>query len=151
MSTMNKVYMDAQAACGLKVGDYVRVIRKAKDFEAGWSNTWNPDMDQCVGHIGEISRITAENITVELEKPYKYQWNFPYFTLEKVDKPIHQFKPFEPVLVRDNDRDIWKCNCFSHVSNDLYWVFGSVYSQCIPYEGNEHLVGSTEKPEWVTE
>lgn len=34
MNTMQKVYIDAQKSCGLKVGDYVKVVRKAENEEA---------------------------------------------------------------------------------------------------------------------
>lgn len=57
-----------------------------------------------------------------------------------------EFKPFEKVLVRNCDIEKWKCNMFSHI--DGYYVcFSSYWHQCIPYEGNEHLIGTTNKPE----
>lgn len=59
----------------------------------------------------------------------------------------HQFKPFDKVLVRDLDTHEWVCNFFSHIDEEGYYVcVGSWWLQCIPYEGNEHLVGTTNKP-----
>lgn len=60
----------------------------------------------------------------------------------------HQFKPFEMVLVRDEDDRNWTCNFFSYI-NDYgeYICIDSYWKQCIPYEGNEHLLGTTKKPE----
>ena len=60
-------------------------------------------------------------------------------------KKEHQFKPFEKVLVRDSYDDMWRASFFSHIKEDdgryvttcLTWKF------CIPYEGNEHLLGTT--------
>ena len=66
----------------------------------------------------------------------------------------HQFKPFEQVLVRDNNTHPWKCDIFSHyIQNDKfqYRCIGNAYVYCIPYnEETAHLVGTTDsykKPE----
>lgn len=63
-----------------------------------------------------------------------------------------QFKPFDKVLCRDSDDDVWKVNLFSHekqgMGHPYYVCGGSFYAQCIRFEGNEHLVGTTGKPEW---
>lgn len=58
-----------------------------------------------------------------------------------------QFKPFDKVLVRDIDEHEWECDLFSHIDEEDYYVcVGSWWLQCIPYEGNEHLLGTTNKP-----
>lgn len=59
-----------------------------------------------------------------------------------------QFKPFDKVLVRINDKCDWVCNIFSHMDSDNEYV--CLYMRwplCIPYEGNEHLLGTNNKPE----
>jgi hypothetical protein len=64
-------------------------------------------------------------------------------------KPEHQFKPFDKVLGRNGDNRIWEPDFFasySRISNFRCYCIGSVYEQCIPYEGNEHLLGTTDKP-----
>ena len=57
-----------------------------------------------------------------------------------------------PVLVRDEDNQIWKHNIFGGLNKDpnlsskyLYICTGSVYTQCVPYEGNEHLLGTSNQ------
>lgn len=60
----------------------------------------------------------------------------------------HQLKPFDKVLVRMNDKCDWVCNIFSHMDSDNEYV--CLYMRwplCIPYEGNEHLLGTNNKPE----
>lgn len=60
-----------------------------------------------------------------------------------------QFKPFEKVLVRDEESDKWKCAFYSHFEPKgiyHYCTTGGVYAMCIPFEGNEHLVGTTKNP-----
>ena len=57
------------------------------------------------------------------------------------------FKPFDKVLVRDDYGQEWKINFFSHYDEKVcykYHCLKSCYEQCIPYEGNEHLLGTTE-------
>lgn len=60
----------------------------------------------------------------------------------------HQFRPFDKVLVRDIDENEWECSLFSHIDEEGYYVcVGSWWMQCIPYEGNEHLLGTTNNPQ----
>lgn len=55
---------------------------------------------------------------------------------------------FDKVLVRDNDDEIWKCDLFSHIDKNekynKYICIRSCWEQCIPYQGNEHLVNTTD-------
>lgn len=60
-----------------------------------------------------------------------------------------QFKPFDKVLVRDDNDDLWRCDLFESIDkrDGTYNCIGSYRKQCIPYEGNEHLLETTNKPE----
>ena len=65
-------------------------------------------------------------------------------------KPENILKPFDKVLVRDEDDDgnFWKIELFSHYdasSEYPYYCLSSNYSKCIPYEGNEHLLGTDKE------
>lgn len=62
-----------------------------------------------------------------------------------------EFKAFDRVLVRDEDQERWGVHLYSHYDsyNEEYayrMVGNSGYAQCIPYEGNEHLLGTTDSP-----
>ena len=61
----------------------------------------------------------------------------------------HQFKPFDQVLVRDNNTHPWKCDIFSHyIQNDKfqYRCIGNAYVYCIPYnEETAHLLGTNKE------
>lgn len=59
-----------------------------------------------------------------------------------------ELKPFDKVLVRDSQSDKWRVNLFGYIDKDEYyhcafanWVY------CIPYAGNEHLLGTTKDVE----
>ena len=63
---------------------------------------------------------------------------------------ISTLKPFDKVLVRDNDTQKWTVDLFSFYDTTLVYPFscvGHYISQCIPYEGNEHLLGTTNNCE----
>ncbi len=56
---------------------------------------------------------------------------------------INKLKPFDKVLTRANDDDSWVCNYYSHRIEDYYVILNAELAvQCIPYEGNEHLLGT---------
>ena len=60
---------------------------------------------------------------------------------------INTLKPFDKVLVRDNNEQIWTIDYFSFIDDDKrtcsFICIGHYADQCIPYEGNEHLLGTT--------
>ena len=62
---------------------------------------------------------------------------------------ISSLKPYDKVLVRDTKEQVWVADLFSHVVNRplggyTFACVGHYPSQCIPYEGNEHLLGTTD-------
>ena len=81
------------------------------------------------------------------EKHYKGKYNPETLQVEPV-KPTCPFKTFDKVLVRDCEEHEWYANCFSHYRGDdkdfPYACFGNNFRYCIPYEGNEHLLGTKD-------
>jgi hypothetical protein len=68
-------------------------------------------------------------------------WN----TFNKFD--INSIKPFDKVLVRDDDKSEWYCELYSHYRNNVpYYKYGcvsSAFHQCIPYnDDTKHLIGT---------
>ena len=78
---------------------------------------------------------------------------WPY--CRRLERKKDMFKPFDKVLVRDLDSQKWVVSFFSHIdeanSYPYCTVNGACFAQCIPYEGNENLVGDTGEPKstWV--
>ena len=65
----------------------------------------------------------------------------------EVQDTTFQLKPFDKVLVRDFDYQEWHTTLYESCGNDGFYVLhGNYYRQCIPFEGNENLVGTTDKP-----
>lgn len=62
-------------------------------------------------------------------------------------KPKWIPKPFDKVLVRDSKSSEWRANLFSHKNvNEPYCCVYASWNYCIPYEGNEHLLGTKNNP-----
>ena len=80
---------------GLKKGDYVKVTRRAKDYEDGWDSRWTKERDDFIGKVIPVSDI-GESTGVILSYCC-CDWagyDFPYFVLEKVE-PEPKYVPFE--------------------------------------------------------
>ena len=86
------------------------------------------------------------------EKYYNGKYNPETLRVEpvKVIEPKCSFKPFDKVLVRYGN-GIWGATFFSRYDNKSAWAYVGVdcinWEQCIPYEGNEHLLGTDKSPE----
>lgn len=63
-------------------------------------------------------------------------------------KPKVELKPFDKVLVRDSKSDNWRANLFGYIDKDGYYYCAFAnWVYCIPYAGNEHLLGTTKDVE----
>lgn len=141
----------------IKIGDNVRLIRAASSGEDGWPNGWPDKATRWVGKMLEVQGFNEGNIRcLNLEE--KDWFGFPYFVLEKVveskDKEWTvsyglKVKTGDPVLMRDDVASTWRYSVFSHRHRreDIpypYYSAGTISKFCIPYKGNEHLVGTTD-------
>ncbi len=97
-------------------------------------------------HISEIRFATEEEKQklFDILKENNYHWDAKTKTLEKTKFDITTLKPFESkVLVRLDSKCIWEAAIFGFFSDNFFHVLGgNSGKQCIPYEGNEHLLGT---------
>ena len=87
----------------------------------------------------ECKRWNAEKKVIEDIEP-----------VSKSDIPEHEFEPFEKVLVRDEETDKWTVDLYGFEEKEdgyNYQCVGGCCVYCIPYKGNEHLLGTTKDPE----
>lgn len=120
-----------------KVGDNVRVRPNYTHSH------FVKQYDNCIGKIvGEHHEYFVVIVTGSFQDQFKAD------ELELVEETgKHEFKTFDRVLVRDEDDREWCADFYSHVGYDgTYRCVSCGWNQCIPYEGNEHLVGTTDKP-----
>lgn len=123
-------------------------INKFGDFAV-----WNTN--KCIICTDKYIPATKEqrDLLFAKMKEAGYEWDADKKELRKI-KPhydIKNFKPFDKVLVRDADDGKWCCNWFSHYIGDggvyRFVTTKCGYAQCIPFEGNEHLLGTTDMPD----
>lgn len=73
----------------------------------------------------------------------------PLYIAVKVQE-APKFQPFQKVLVKDCEEGIfgvWHCDLFSHISKEgKYFTISGEWENCIPFEGNEHLIGTKDDP-----
>lgn len=63
-------------------------------------------------------------------------------------KPKVELKPFDKVLIRDFENQAWQVSLFSYKDSDSYYCCnGCGWNHCIPYIGNESLLGTTKDVE----
>ena len=131
---------------------------KLKDAGYFWNDKTN-SLEKYKFKIGDkIQNINTKN-------RYKVIGvNYDYYTLENkcvldcsdqnkfenVKFDLATLKPYDKVLVRRQNNDQWEPQLFSCLNNDTSGYYykailvGSFsIKQCIPYEGNEHLAGTT--------
>lgn len=103
------------------------------------------------------TKIIEERFATEEEKQLflkaldknGYMWDEEKLEVREKQKE-HQFTPFEKVLVRDCHDKNWVISLFSNINTDQefpYVCMNAIWKHCIPYEGNEHLLGTNKKPE----
>ena len=81
-----------------------------------------------------------------LEKKGK-RWDSDKKSIVDLNQKV-ELKPFDKVLVRDFEDQAWQVSLFSYKDSDSYYCCnGCAWNQCIPYIGNESLLGTTKDVE----
>ena len=118
-----------------------------KLFEMGCK--WDGGTTDVVNAHQPFLYVNNNKITCSTDMEYFSKHPNPEIKVDELlaMKVEHEFKTGEDVLVRDEDDDEWCYAWFSHslkAPKDYKYVVapGSYYMQCIPYKGNEHLVGT---------
>ena len=113
-----------------KVGDKITKIDGSRKGEIYYT-----DVDKYHVYVGNY---TAIDVFFEDQDNWELVPN-------KFD--ITTLKPFDKVLVRQDVYEKWGINFFGFYNYDegYYYTTGNwMYKQCIPYEGNEYLLGTTD-------
>ena len=134
---------DAIKDNGYKWNPETKTLEKLPKFKVGDKIKHKDSGIYCT--LGEYSEgISAYRTNIGLSLTYKdmEQWEL---VPNKFD--IDTLVPFESrVLVRNGDRDIWKpaiFGCYIYKSSPYYVLGGTCWKYCIPYEGNKHLLRTT--------
>ena len=135
---------------GYKWNEETKTLEKLPKFKVG-------DIIQYVDtYKVKITEVNLEDECYEYEStfakgigsiPFSEQDNWKLIS-NKFD--ISTLKPFESkVLIRNSDVDSWcpaifGCKRLTHTLYKYATMTENYYVQCIPYEGNEHLIGKTD-------
>ena len=107
--------------------------------------------------FGELDDTFNVRLATEEEKSKLFSalkekglvWNEKTKEVEKIKKE-HEFNPFDKVLVRDFGEDNWDIDFFQEIGGeDIGYQFiclAAKWNFCIPYEGNEELLGTSNSP-----
>ena len=135
---------------GWKNDDYTKFNTTIDYYKV--SDSWGKEDIYCTGIYRRATDEERAKFIAAAEKHYCGRYNPETLQVEpvKVIEPKCSFKPFDKVLVRYGN-GIWGATFFSRYDNKSAWAYVGVdcinWEQCIPYEGNEHLLGTNKSPE----
>lgn len=117
-----------------KIGDYIK-----KEYDPTDDNTYLvTNITEDYYYLEAINADKSKIVNISLQDNYK---------IDKFDITI--LKPFDKVLVRDNDESVWFPTLYGNIrimgGKTYYMTVNGHYKQCIPYKGNENLLGETMK------
>lgn len=131
-------------------GDYN--YGKELNFYAGCNNIGMIKYNSCVKPTNTSVRNVSIRYAIDSEKQQLFEvlakknkaWDAKKNQLMDL-KPKSELKPFDKVLVRDNDTEPWAAAFFEReYKHKFFLLSGFCFDQCIPYKGNEHLLGTTK-------
>lgn len=107
--------------------------------------------------IRHKTHIRQENVVTEVRDTHYIlddELALPFISQDDYELVPNKFdittlKPFNKVLVRDTNNGYWDIQFYELYDNKNYsypyrTLGGAVYKQCIPYKGNEHLMGQVK-------
>lgn len=129
------------------IKDVDSIVVSAVLYTKGALNTYHNPVVMCYTTEVTLASIKDKNrfYSALVREGYKYnKWQHKLIKQE--------FKPFDKVLVRGNDTEFWKADIYlGYMKNKScpYRCTKANYGRCIPYEGNEYLLDTTDSPTWI--
>lgn len=137
------IFGDVEFMCITDIGGYSIVLKARDDYKV------------CVDSEGKYLGIyNGECILFPSREQRDWsKFTAPWYKKEKFDP--RTLRPFDKVLVRDEYKECWCCDFFSHIRRNPQAVYKcattkSYFRCCIPYnDDTKHLAGtSDEAPEY---
>ena len=125
------------------------------DFNFKSGSFYDLDLSEC--YLCYVNDIDVLRLATKEEKELLFNalkekgliWNDETKEIETIEKPKkeHVFKPFDKVLVRDFEDEKWGIDLFGKINDDdeafPFNCLSENWTFCIPYEGNEELLGTS--------
>lgn len=129
-------------------GDYTKFNGCYSNSRDGYEDVSNAE----TAKFDKLDHNIAYGYVREIERKLGGILNLTTLEIEKQQvvelKSKVEIKPFDKVLVRNDKEDLWSANIFSYQVRDMYHCLGESYWRyCIPYIGNESLLGTTKDVE----
>lgn len=129
-------------------GDYTKFNGCYSNSRDGYEDVTNAE----TAKFDKLDNNIAYGYVREIERKLGGILNLTTLEIEKQQvvelKSKVEIKPFDKVLVRNDKEDQWSANIFSYQVRDMYYCLGESYWRyCIPYIGNESLLGTTKDVE----
>lgn len=107
---------------------------------------WLSFEDKQIQPITETQQIILFDALLKKNKA----WDAEKKQIVDLKPKVDELKPFDKVLVRDSESDKWRANLFGYIDKDGYYhcVYAN-WAYCIPYIGNESLLGTIKDVEGV--
>lgn len=111
------------------------------------------DFNQCIpyeGHEHLIDTTSEPSLPKQTEQSQtQTKENKMEEDCDNYGYPVEYFERNDVVLCRDAECEEWSITSFVAKGNEQYPFQGHFYrwKNCIPYEGNEHLLGTADAPE----
>lgn len=140
---------------GKKKLKVVRGSEEHRELMVEWLKSQGAtDSSEMLGRIYDECYYFVVDGCAQWEFDSVWVWDFiDYEVVELEPKPKHTFQPFDKVLVRDTPEcsnfHKWEIALFGRIDEQTgkYIIAGGgEWDECIPYEGNEHLLGTTDNP-----
>ena len=99
-----------------------------------------------------LANVYERNMLFYALKEKCLVWNEEKKEVEKIEQPKkeHEFHPFDKVLVRDFEDDKWQIDFFEKINDDdeefTFNCLSENWNFCVPYEGNEELLDTSNSP-----
>ena len=149
----------------IKAGNVFYIMKTEKihliAYDATHDIIYSNASEQPINHeiIKQVKIATQEekNTLFKLIEKHGIKYNPIDISFEKVKiEQKYSFKPFDKVLVRNEDNEPWTIQFFGYYDElakdeEPYICLGNsmcianVFKQCIPFEGNEKLLGHYDK------
>lgn len=135
----------------------VFIVSDKTDLSEGYSSFISLDLNSLTLSIGCRTTFFKKDlcklrIATESEKQQLFSalekegkaWDAEKKMIVGLPPKFDELKPFDKVLVRDDKEEQWFASIFSYRHRDMYYCLGECYRYCIPYEGNEKLLGTMD-------
>lgn len=120
------------------------------------SDSWGKEDICCTLLFRKATNEERAEFIAAAERHYVGKYDQKTLKVRPVKKAFESkcsFEPFQKVLVRNDIEDTWSANYFSHYLKNTdyhYACMNTAYCYCVAYEGNEHLLGTDNRPKTLT-